>query len=638
MLIGLVGLVSVVALAMIYSLAAFGLIVTWRVAGVFNLAFGFLAALGAFLYWQLVVGWGVAPVLAVFLVVGIAAPIVGLVVQQLLFKRPRDVLTALIITIGLGLFVNGVLQTVWKTNEVRAVDSIFGGGSVAIAGTSLQANDIGVIVTVTIVGTALWLFLQKSHSGLHMMASVDSPELAGASGISQTKVNGLAWALGTGMAFLAGILFAPMLSLDVALISSLVIQAFPVALFARLKSMPLAVVGALLLSYAQSVADYNPTWFDFVGTNARDVMAFFMLAAVLLLYPQNQDKLRVVGGGLEKVARERSVVSIVPALLLTGVLTYAALGLGSFWTFIAITGATATIVILSITLLTGASAQVSLCQVSLMGVGAVVTGLSLEHGVSFLLASGLGATVACGVGILMSLATLRLRGLYLALMTMAFAYGADRVLFGNSSVIGPAGITAARPAIGGVSFETDERYLLLVVGVLCVVLVAVSVVLRGPWGRALAALTAGDAVATASGLSVRMWKMRVFALSSFTAGLAGALFAGGQQNISATSFLAGASLQVMVLAVVGGVSSPIGAVIAGFLFAAGTPLMEEINEGAGQFSLILFGLMAMQMAVQFPRGYGGMLEPVLRRFPVRHRRPPMRAEASPESVPEESLV
>ena len=79
-----------------------------------------------------------------------------------------------------------------------------------------------------------------------------------------------------------------------------------------------------------------------------------------------------------------------------------------------------------------------------------------------------------------------------------------------------------------------------------------------------------------------MWKVRVFALSSLAAGLASALFAGAQQNVSATSFAAGASLQVMVIAVVGGVSSPICAIFAGFLFAGGIPLIERIHEGAGQ--------------------------------------------------------
>lgn len=630
MLIGFVGFVSVVAVAMIYSLAAFGLIITWRVAGVFNLAFGFLAALGAFLYWQLVVPWGVHPVVAALLVVGIAAPLAGFAIQRILFRHPRDLLTALIITIGLGLFVNGVVQVVWKTNEVRSVRSIFGDGSISVSGSNIQANDLGVIAIVAVIGTSLWLFLQRSNSGLHMMASVDNPELAGVSGISQTQVNGLAWILGTAMAFLAGILFAPILSLDVGLISALVIQAFPVALFARLKSMPMAVVGALLLSYAQGIADYNPEWFEFLSTNARDVMPFIMLAVVLLLYPQSQDKIRVVGGGLEKVARERSVVSVVPALLLTGVLTYLAMYLGSFWTFVAITGATVSIVMLSITLLTGASAQVSLGQMSLMGVGAVVTGISQQQGASFVVAALLGTAAAGVAGLLMSLATLRLRGLHLALMTMAFAYGADRVFFGNASVIGPAGVTSSRPVIGPLNFESDRAYLLLVVGILCLVLIGVSVILRGPWGRALGALTAGDAVATASGLSVRVWKVRVFLLSSLAAGLAGALFAGAQGNVSATSFVAGASLQVMVLAVVGGVSSPIGAIFAGFLFAGGTPLFERVFEGAGQYSLILFGLMAMQMAVQFPRGYGGMLEPALKR--VRLRRTPAKVVPSAVSL------
>ena len=140
-------LISVVATAMVYVLSTYGLMVTYRVAGVFNLAFGYQAALAAFLYWQLNVTWGIRQV-----PVGgdrraaWPGPLMGILIQRLLFRRRRDVLSAIILTLGLGVFINGLIEILWSSAAVRTVPSLFGQGFWRVGSTSILHNDVGVIL------------------------------------------------------------------------------------------------------------------------------------------------------------------------------------------------------------------------------------------------------------------------------------------------------------------------------------------------------------------------------------------------------------------------------------------------------------------------------------------------------------
>jgi branched-chain amino acid transport system permease protein len=599
--------VSAVAVAMIYALAAFGLIVTFRVTGVFNLAFGFQASLAAFLYWQMTVGWGLSAPVSAAVIVFVLSPLMGAVIQATLFRRSRDMLTAIIVTLGLGIGLGGLIQVIWRTSEVRSVPSIFGTGSVDLFGTAVTVNEIGVIVVTVVVGVALRLLMANSRLGLRMQAVVDSPDLAAVTGIPYGRVNTIAWGLGTALASLSGILLAPLLNLDVTILSALVVYAFAVAVFGRLRSMPLAMGGALLLSFAQTWADRNPDYFQFLSGSARDILPFVLLVVVLLLQPAARRGLRVVGGGLQRVARERGNESPVPAMIAVVVLALVAVALGSFWVYVAIGGVVYALVALSINLLTGASAQISLCQVTFMGLGAVTAAQLLEAEVAWPLAALGGMVVAGLAGLVVAVCVFRLQGLFLTLLTLAFAYAVMQLVFLNREIIGPAGVRVGRPEIGAVSFVDDHAYLALVVVVLLTAMWLVAKCLQGPWGRALAILTAGDDVAEVAGLGVRGWKVRVFVLSAVIAGLAGVLFAGAQDLVSAQSFTPLASLTILALSVVGGVTRSFGPVIAGFLIAASSPILSTLFGNPGNISLVLFGFMTVQVAVMYPAGYAGMI-------------------------------
>lgn len=603
----IVFLVSVVAVAMIYAISAFGLLVTYRVAGVFNLAFGYQAAFAAFLYWQCAVGWGIDKYVSAVLVAAIAMPLFGVAIQQALFRQRRDVLTGVIVTIGLGVALNGLIQTLWKTSDVRRVPSLFGEDVVSALGTNLSVNELGVIVLTGVIAFAVAALLHRSRAGLRMRAVVDAPELAGATGIPYGRVSALAWAVSSCLAGMSGILLAPLLNLDVNVLSTLVVDSFVVAVFAGLSSMRLAVVGALLLAYLQGVTELYPTYFEFLSGSPRDVLPFIMLAIVLLVHPLARRQIGVVGAGLERVARERAAGSWVRAAAMAIVIAAALAAINDYWTFVAINVAIASLAALSIVMLTGASAQISLCQFTFLGLGAIGLAKLTEAGAPWILAAAAGVVLAMVAGLIVALTAFRLRGIFLALISLAFAYAALIVLFQNDRVIGAGGLFAERPVgVLGLDFTDERTFLALVVLVLVVAIVAVGTMLQGPWGRALQTLTAGDAVAGVSGLPVRLWKMAVFVVSAGLAGLAGALYIGANGIVTAESFVPAQSLTLLVVVVVGGITSPSGAVLAGLILVGSPELLDLVVSNAGNLTLIIFGLTAMQIGVMHPQGLAGL--------------------------------
>ena len=601
-------LISAVATAMVYVLSSYGLVVTYRVAGVFNLALGYQAALAAFLYWQLAVGWGWNTVLSALVVVLVAGPVMGLAIQQILFRKRREVLSSIIITLGLGVLISGFIAVFWgSTSELRTVPSVFGDKFWHVGSSSVTHNEVGVIVSAVIIGVVVWVLLNRSRLGLHMRAVVDDPELAGATAIPYARVSAVAWIVASMLAAVSGVLLAPLLNLDVVLLTGLVVNAFAVAAFAGMTSLPLVVVGALLLAYVQALVERFPNTFSFLGTGGQQVVPFVMLALVLLIHPAAQRTVRVVGGAMQRRLRERASGNVSFAVLLTIVLTVVCLNLNESWAFTGVQSACFAIAALSLVLLVGASGQISLCQVTFMGLSTIMLAKLTEKGVPWGVAMAGGVLTAAVAGLLISLTAFRLRGLFLALLTFAFAYAAMVLVFRNDKVISFAGLFVDRPSFFGWDLTDDRNFLIFCSGIVILCVSAVGALLRGPWGRALQTLSAGDAVADVSGLPVRQWKMAVFTLSAAIAGLAGGLFGAANLTVTGDSYIPAQSVFLLVFAVVGGITTPTGAVIAGIIAMAGDDILDLAISNPGAWSLVLFGFMAIDTTIRYPAGFGGML-------------------------------
>jgi len=224
------------------------------------------------------------------------------------------------------------------------------------------------------------------------------------------------------------------------------------------------------------------------------------------------------------------------------------------------------LIMLSLVLLVGYSGQVSLCQMTFAGIGAFAMGKVASGGSwwGLLLAVGLSAAV----GALVALPALRLRGLYLALATLAFASAMDTAFFANQHTFGPSGsLVVNRLSLFGMSLHSDRTYLVFQCGVFALVAIGLLALRRAEFGRRRTALADSPAASVTLGMNLVATKLIVFSTSAGLAGLAGALYGGQQGLVGANDFVLLLSLTLVLLAVVWGVRTVSGMLFAGLLFA-----------------------------------------------------------------------
>jgi branched-chain amino acid transport system permease protein len=283
---------------------------------------------------------------------------------------------------------------------------------------------------------------------------------------------------------------------------------------------------------------------------------------------------------------------------------------------------------ISLVLLTGLSGQVSLMQMSFAGLGAVILA-TLPSAIPWIIGVGIAALAAGILGGLVALPALRLRGLYLGLLTLAFAILMDNLVFGNRHVLG-GGTTKAvgRPSIFGLHFYS-ERALFIVLAITAVVFANVFLaVRRSSFGRMLAAMRDAPNACQTLGMNLTAAKLKVFGLSALMAGAAGALLGGLQSRVGQLDFLWFRSLSVLLVATIFGITSMSGAFLGALFFV----VLPEVTRGSSATAglavqPLIIGLLAIATARR-PEGIAGQLRNALRGFWTSE--PPQRLE---EKVP-----
>ncbi|MCU1601683.1 MAG: inner-rane translocator, partial [Frankiales bacterium] len=448
----IVGLVS----GCIYALTATGLVVTYTTAGVFNFAQGAMGMVAAFTFWQCWQGWGLPLWLSLLLVVGVLAPLFGLLVERVLFRRaagaPPD--QTLATTLALLLILLGFAYAVWPVRDPRVLPRYAGSGSLTFLGITLSATQLLIIASTVGIGVLLRLLFSRTRLGLAMRAVVDDPDLLAMNGLEPARVQQLAWALSSTLAALSGVLLAPLVQLNILNLTLLVVNGYAAAMVGRLRSLPKTAVGALGLGLAGSYAIGYLADLTFIPQRYQQTLqqGLPMLLLFVVLIAMRPDPLRAGAQRLNRPPRipsaRRAAISgagfVVAAAVFAGASPTSWIDTGSRALVLAFCG-------LSLVLLTGYSGQVSLCTLTFVGIGSYAMGK----------VGGLGGVVVAVlvtalVGGLIALPTLRLRGLYLALATFAFGQVVDVGFFGQ--YFGPSGTISVErvPFPGG-----DESYFVL---------------------------------------------------------------------------------------------------------------------------------------------------------------------------------
>jgi len=245
---------------------------------------------------------------------------------------------------------------------------------------------------------------------------------------------------------------------------------------------------------------------------------------------------------------------------------------------------------------------VSLGQMTLVGVGAAVTTwATVDRGVDPIVALAAAGVAGSVVAVVIGLPALRLRGLYLAVTTLAVALAASAALFSNAYLDWiPRGAFPRPTLLDRLSLDSATRVYLLALVVLLLALLAVGGLRRSRTGRVLIALRDNEAAAAAYGISVTRAKLTAFAASGFLAALAGGVFAYVQASFQPSNFTAAESIRVFSAAVIGGLASPLGAVL-GAVYARGT---QYLLPGSWQLLATSIGVLLVLMVI--PDGLGGL--------------------------------
>ena len=319
------------------------------------------------------------------------------------------------------------------------------------------------------------------------------------------------------------------------------------------------------------------------------------------------------GGDLSPLGRRRQLVAM--AVLYMALALLLAAVTGGFWR-ISLTAAYAVMLaLMGSSLLFGQLGLVSLSQFALVGVGGWVA-LRLAHlGVSFELDLLAGGAVAALVGVVWGLSALRLRGIYLARVTLMLA-GAFQTLIsawsfpsGGAGFFGTAGMQAGnrllmpRPWLA----QGDTAYFLYTTVVALLGLLLVEAHRYAKPGRSWALIRKSPRLAAASGVSILRYQAWAFALAGFLAGVGGGLLAGTYQQLDASAFGAAESIILFAATILGGTTNWIGTVIGGLLMRLVPLLLDDLGASTAAATAI-FGFALMLAIVGGPEGLAGLFD------------------------------
>jgi len=601
-------LIAGIVFGAIYAVSASGLVVTYNTTGIFNFAHGAMGMVMAYLFWQLWQGWGLPELVSLAIVLVVAAPLLGMVVERVVMRPLYGAATSirLAVTLGLLLVLVALAGIIWSpTANTYNTPELLNGNPVSVAGITLSWEQLITVVVAIAVAVFLRVFFRRTRTGVAMRAVVDDPSLASLAGAPSGRISAYSWMIGVMFAGLGGILLAPSVQgMNIETLTQLVIYGYAAAVVGRLRSLPMTFLGAMILGVANSMAiGYAPQG---VRNDVDAALPMIMLFLALLLIPE----VRLAIGRVVRVRPPR-VASARTTLIGAVVVVVVVIALGSVLSgnnlYTMGNGLALSILALSLVPLSGYAGQVSLCQFTFLGIGAV-TMHAVDGGSSVLgLLAAMG--VCAGVGAVLALPVLRLRGLYLALATLAFAVLMDNIFFQSSSIMGVGGTVAVgRPDIFGMHFATDRAFDVFLAVVLALCLIGVGALRRGPFGRRLVGMSDSPAACSTVGLSLTVTKLAVFAFSAGLAGLAGALYGGLHPEVGAAQFDFLFSIAIFVGLTLSGVNLLTGAVLAGVFLAVGPVIGAHIPQIPDLTQLLIgFGVVTIG---RNPNGIGRLYDEV----------------------------
>ena len=597
-----------------YGLLAVGLVLVYRSNRIINFAHGEVGAFAAAIFGLLTVKYGVPyyVVLPLALVIGAgtgAAAEVG-VVRRL---RNAPKLMSIVATLGVGQFL--VLFGLLLNSQA-------GAGSLFPQPPGLPVFELGALrVTQAYSGMlffgpvmviALASFLKYSRYGLAIRSAAANPEAARMAGIPAARMSSLAWALAGALSAFTAILTQPTrgFTSGESFGPGLLLRALAGAVLARMNSLPIALAGGLALGIIEQLLLWNRPQSGLV-----ELVLFGIILVTLLLQKQKGGRddekgswatvqaLRPVPEALQRLWLVRNLGLLTGAVALGAAAVLPLLiSNADAITMVSIMGFA--VVGLSVGIITGLGGQLSLGQFAVGAVGAwasyEVSSRIGHFELSFLYAGLAGAAASLVIG----LPALRIRGLFLTVTTLSFALVMPAFLLQQEFVLGD-GIDPGRPIVGDTPLDTGRLYYAFALPVLVLTVLLARNVRRGGFGLLLTAVRDNEDAARAFTVRAALVKTQGFLLAGFFAGIGGALYGHALSRIGSSTFPTSASVTVVVMCVIGGISLLSGPLI-GALFVIGVPAFLPLDSAG----LAASALGQLLIVLYLPAGLGGLSEPL----------------------------
>ena len=594
-------------------LVAAGLSLIFGVTRIVNFAHGSFFMLGVYAAYSLVEKLG--PGLGFWPALGLAALAVaafGALVEVVLLRRiyRAPELFQLLATFALVLVIKDAALWLWGAEDLLGPRAPGLSGSLDILGRRFPSYDLLLIAVGPLVLGALWLLLTRTRWGTLVRAATQDREMVGALGVNQAWLFTSVFALGAGLAGLGGALQLPRepasLNLDLLTIG----DAFVVVVVGGMGSIPGAYIAALLIAEIKAMCvglgtvELFGTAFSF--SKLTLVAEFLVMAAVLVWRPwgllgRAQAPSRNAGAAEPPLRAAGRPLVLASAVLLTALVALPLLGeADSYRVVLAIDLLTAALFAASLHFIMGPAGMHSFGHAAYFGLGAYAAALLMLKAGWSMPAALLGAPVVAALGAaVFGWFCVRLSGVYLAMLTLAFAQIVWSVTFQWDDFTGGSnGLTGVWPA----DWLADKRayYYLTLVAVAGGVL-ALRRILFSPFGFALRAGRDSPLRADAIGIDLKALQWAGFVVAALFAGLSGALYAFSKGSISPDGMAVGKSVDGLVMVLLGGVQTLTGPVVGAVTF---TWLQDSVARATDYWRAGLGGIILL-LVLAFPQGIAG---------------------------------
>jgi branched-chain amino acid transport system permease protein len=603
-------------------LVAAGLSLIFGVTRIVNFAHGSFFMLGIYVAYSLVEVLGVRlgfwpALLIAAVVVGVFGALIEMLLLRRIYKAPE--LFQLLATFALVLVIKDAVLWLWGPDELLGPRAPGLSGSVMILGRQFPTYDLFLIVVGPVVLGLVWLLLTRTRFGTLVRAATQDREMVSALGVNQAWLFTAVFALGAMLAGLGGALQLPREPATLEMDLNTIGAAFVVVVVGGMGSLPGAYVAALLIAEIKAICIWLGV-VDVFGVSVSFskmtlVVDFLVMAVVLVWRPwglmgRAQAVSRNTGLPEEPLrlpSRAYVVGTAVFALLLAAAPLLTAQS--PYTTVLLIDLLIAALFAASLHFIMGPAGMHSFGHAAYFGLGAYGAALLVRQaGLPMEVALVLAPLIA-GVGaFIYGWFAVRLSGVYLAMLTLAFAQITWAITYQWDSFTGGSnGLTGVWPA----EWLSDKRAYYWVT----LVLVGLGVwwlrrVLFSPFGYAMRAGRDSPLRADAIGIDVKRMQWAAFVVAGVVAGLAGALYAFSKGSISPESMAVGKSVDGLVMVLLGGIQTLAGPVVGAVTF---TWLHDTVARNTDYWRAMLGGIILL-LVLLFPQGIAGSIKALVDRW------------------------